>query len=29
MKFQKNKVDLMIGDLKVNVKKVNFLAQPV
>ena len=29
MKFQKNKIDLMIGDLKVNVKKVNFLAQPV
>ena len=29
MKFQKNKIDLMIGDLKVNVKKANFLAQPV
>ena len=27
--FQKNKVELMMGSLKVNVKKKNLLAQPV
>ncbi len=29
MKFQKNKIELMIGELRVNVKKKNFLAQPI
>lgn len=29
MKFQKNSIEIMIGNLKISAKKKNFLAQPV